>query len=114
MGDDRSHTLIVKLWLPLVALVTATAVGYGINEIQRQTAEIGLPPVVESIPPAVVEIHPKNAVCEVFEDLGGGGRVVYASLDSQPIDLIPRRRYRRQPATAGATWASRVSRRHRE
>jgi hypothetical protein len=46
---------------------------------------ISYPPSTSSIPATVVQINPKNVTYEVFGDLGGGGRVVYANLDSQPI-----------------------------
>lgn len=42
-----------------------------------------------SIPPTVVEVNPKHVTYEVFGDLGGGGRVTYADLNSQPIQITP-------------------------
>ena len=40
-----------------------------------------------AIPATVVQINPKNVTYEVFGDLGNGGKVTYADLNSQPIEV---------------------------
>lgn len=35
----------------------------------------------------MVQINPKNVTYEAFGDLGAGGKVVYANLDSQPVEV---------------------------
>jgi Mycobacterium membrane protein len=74
-----------KLWLPAVILVVLAVVGYGVNSVRHASDAISYPPSTSSIPATVVPINPKNVTYEVFGDLGGGGKVVYANLDSQPI-----------------------------
>lgn len=76
--------LFSKLWLPAVALVMIAVIGYGVNKVRHSSDAISHPPSTSSIPATVVQINPKNVTYEVFGDLGGGGRVVYANLDSQP------------------------------
>ena len=77
--------ILSKLWLPAVILVVLAIVGYGVNSVRHVSDAISYPPSTSSIPATVVQINPKNVTYEVFGDLGGGGRVVYANLDSQPI-----------------------------
>ncbi len=47
--------------------------------------DISTPPTTSSIPHTIVQINPKNVTYEVFGELGGGGRVTYANLDSEPV-----------------------------
>src|ERR1700739_667488 len=77
--------ILSKLWLPAIILVVLVVVGYGVNSVRHVSDAISYPPSTSSIPATVVQINPKNVTYEVFGDLGGGGRVVYANLDSQPI-----------------------------
>jgi len=48
---------------------------------------ISSPSVTGSIPATIVQINPKNVTYEVFGTLGGGGKVAYANLDSQPVEV---------------------------
>jgi Mycobacterium membrane protein len=77
--------ILSKLWLPAIILVVLVVVGYGVNSVRHVSDAISYPPSTSSIPATVVQINPKNVTYEVFGDLGSGGRVVYANLDSQPI-----------------------------
>ena len=76
-----------KLWLPAVALIVMAIVGYGVNSVRHMSEAITNPPVTSSIPATVVQINPKNVTYEVFGTLGGGGKVTYADLESQPIEV---------------------------
>ena len=76
-----------KLWLPVVMLVVGAVVFYGVNTVRRSSEEISNPPVTPSIPATVVQINPKNVTYEVFGTLGSGGKVTYANLNSEPIEV---------------------------
>jgi hypothetical protein len=76
-----------KLWLPAVILVVLAVVGYGVNSVRHVSEAISYPPSTSSIPATVVQINPKNVTYEVFGDLGSGGKVVYANLNSQPVEV---------------------------
>lgn len=76
-----------KLWLPAVALVMIAIIAYGVNKVRHSSDAISYPPVTSSIPATVVQINPKNITYEVFGDLGGGGKVVYADLNSNPVEV---------------------------
>ncbi|MBS9533616.1 hypothetical protein KIH27_08460 [Mycobacterium sp. M1] len=69
-----------------VLLGVIVAAGYGVNVVEQMSNDIGSPPSPPSIPPTVVEVNPKNVVYEVFGDIGSGGRVTYADLNSNPIE----------------------------
>ena len=83
----RTAGLASKLWLPVVALVMLAVVGYGVTSVRHASDAISHPPTTSSIPATVVQINPKNVTYELYGDLGGGGRVVYADLNSQPISV---------------------------
>jgi Mycobacterium membrane protein len=76
-----------KLWLPAVALVVICAVGYGVNTVRHSSDVITNPLGVSAIPATVVQINPKNVTYEVFGSLGGTGKVTYADLNSEPIEV---------------------------
>jgi Mycobacterium membrane protein len=76
-----------KLWLPAVVLVVIAIVSYGVNAVRHMSDAITNPPAKSSIPATVVQINPKNVTYEVFGTLHGGGKVTYADLDSQPIEV---------------------------
>jgi hypothetical protein len=76
-----------KLWLPAVVLVVIAIVGYGVNTVRHMSQAITNPPVTGTIPATVVQINPKDVTYEVFGTLGSGGKVTYADLDSQPIEV---------------------------
>jgi hypothetical protein len=42
---------------------------------------------VSAIPATVVEINPKSVTYEVFGNMGAAGKVTYADLNSQPIEV---------------------------
>ena len=76
-----------KLWLPAVVVGVIAIVGYGVNTVRHLNAAITNPPTAAAIPATVVQINPKNVTYEVFGDLGNGGKVTYADLNSQPIEV---------------------------
>jgi hypothetical protein len=83
----NTRAVFDKLWLPVVLLVVAAVVGYGVNKVRHLSDAISYPPVTSSIPATVVQINPKNVTYEVFGDLGSGGKVVYADLNSKPVEV---------------------------
>jgi hypothetical protein len=76
-----------KLWLPAVVLAVIAIVAYGVSTVRRLNEDITDPPSARAIPATVVQINPKNVTYEVFGTLGGGGKVTYADLNSQPIEV---------------------------
>ena len=76
-----------KLWLPAVVLVVIAIVSYGVSTVRDLNEVITNPPAASAIPATVVEINPKNVTYEVFGSLGGGGKVTYADLNSEPIEV---------------------------
>lgn len=88
-GSERrkSGGIFSKLWLPAVVLVVVAIVGYGVNTVRQASQAITNPPVTGTIPATVVQINPKNVTYEVFGTLGGGGKVTYANLNSEPIEV---------------------------
>jgi Mycobacterium membrane protein len=83
----RNASRISKLWLLAVVLVVIAIVGYGVNTVRHLNEAITNPPAASAIPATVVQINPKNVTYEVFGSLGGGGKVTYADLNSQPIEV---------------------------
>ena len=98
----NSQRVLGKLWQPAVIVAVLAVVAYGVHGIRGSNEVISHPPATSTIPATVVEINPKHVTYEAFGILGGGGKVVYANLDSQPIEVrltslpchIPRRRCR--------------------
>jgi hypothetical protein len=76
-----------KLWLPAVVLAVIAIISYGVNTVRHMSEAITNPPVTSSIPATVVQSNPKNVTYEVFGTLGSGGKVTYADLDSQPVEV---------------------------
>lgn len=83
----RRSGLLSKLWLPAVILVVLTIVSYGVNTVRRLSEEITNPPAADAIRATVVQINPKNVTYEVFGALGGAGKVTYADLNSEPVEV---------------------------
>jgi hypothetical protein len=81
------ETLLGRLWIPAVVLLVVGAATYGVGSVRSATNAISSPSETISLPATVVEINPKNVTYEVFGDLGSGGKVVYADLNSQPIEI---------------------------
>jgi hypothetical protein len=79
--------ILSKLWLPAVLVVVIGVVGYGVNTVRHMSDAITSPPGESAIPATVVQINPKNVTYEVFGSLGSSGKVTYADLDSQPIEV---------------------------
>ncbi|WP_424740461.1 MmpS family transport accessory protein [Mycobacterium sp.] len=75
------------MWRPTVILAVLVIVGYGVHTVRGNNESISHPPVTSTIPATVAQINPKNVTYEAFGTLGGGGKVVYANLDSQPIQV---------------------------
>ena len=82
-GNKRG---LVKLWQPAVILAVLLFVAYGVKTVRDNSNKISHPPTQSAIPATVVQINPKNVTYEAFGDLGGGGKLVYANLDSEPIE----------------------------
>lgn len=76
-----------KVWRPVVILAVLAVVAYGVNTIRGNNESISHPAMPSTIPATVVQINPKNVTYEAFGNLGGGGKVVYANLDSQPVEV---------------------------
>jgi hypothetical protein len=83
----KSGGVFSKLWLPAVILAVIAIVAYGVSAVRHLNGAITNPPSVSAIPATVVQINPKNVTYEVFGDLGNGGKVTYADLNSQPIEV---------------------------
>jgi hypothetical protein len=83
----RRGGLLGKLWLPAVVLAVMAIVGYGVSTVRHLNEAITNPATASSIPATVVQINPKNISYEVFGNLGDGGKVTYADLNSQPIEV---------------------------
>jgi hypothetical protein len=83
----KRDPILGKLWLPIVVLGVVGIVGYGVATVRHLSDEITNPTAAVSIPPTVVQINPKDVTYEVFGTLGGSGKVTYADLTSQPIEV---------------------------
>jgi Mycobacterium membrane protein len=83
----KNARILSQLWLPVAILVVAAVVGYGVNKVRHMSEAISNPPAAPTIPATIVQINPKNVTYEVFGDLGGGGKVVYADLKSNPVEV---------------------------
>jgi hypothetical protein len=79
--------ILGALWLPVVVVAVVVVAGYGVTRVRQSSEAISHPPTTSSIPHTVVQINPKNVTYEVFGDLGGGGKVAYANLDSEPVNV---------------------------
>jgi hypothetical protein len=79
--------ILGKTWQLIVILAVLAIAGYCVNMVRSMSEHISHPPVTHSIPATVIQINPKHVVYEAFGDLGSGGRVTYADLDSQPIEV---------------------------
>lgn len=79
--------ILSRFWLIGVLLLVVVVASYGVGVVEHMSDAIGNPSVPSSIPATVVEINPKNVTYEVFGDLGSGGKVTYADLNSQPIEV---------------------------
>jgi hypothetical protein len=79
--------ILGALWLPVVIVSVIVVAGYGVTKVRQSSQAVSHPPTTSSIPHTVVQINPKNVTYEVFGDLGGGGKVAYANLDSEPVNV---------------------------
>ena len=84
---QKRSGIVSKLWLPAVVLGVIAIVAYGVNTVRDLSVAISYPPATNPIPATVVQINPKNVTYEVFGSLGDGGKVTYADLHSQPIEV---------------------------
>ncbi|WP_083341684.1 MmpS family transport accessory protein [Mycobacterium talmoniae] len=75
------------MWLPVAILVVLAFVAFGVSRVRSMSEAISYPPATDTIAPTVVPINPKNVTYQVFGDLGGAGKVVYADLDGAPIEV---------------------------
>jgi hypothetical protein len=83
----NTKRILANLWTPAVILAVLAIGGYGVNTVRGMSANISHPPVTSAIPATVIQINPKNVTYEAFGDLGSGGSVTYADLNSQPIEV---------------------------
>lgn len=83
----RGRQIVGKLWPFVVAAMVIGAGSFGVIRIQRMNESILNQPVTGTIPATVRQINPKDITYEVFGELGGIGRVTYASLSSDPIEV---------------------------
>ncbi|SKV09144.1 MmpS family transport accessory protein [Mycobacteroides abscessus] len=84
----QAGRILGALWMPLVALIVIAVVGFGVNRIREKSQAISHPPTTRPIPATVVQINPKNVTYEVFGNLGTSGKVSYANLNSEPVDVV--------------------------
>ncbi|WP_078310834.1 MULTISPECIES: MmpS family transport accessory protein [unclassified Mycobacterium] len=87
-AKGRAGRVAGALWMPLVALIVIAVVGFGVNRIREKSQAISHPPTARPIPATVVQINPKNVTYEVFGDLGNSGKVAYANLNSEPVNVV--------------------------
>lgn len=85
---DRFGKILDKLWMPVVALIVIAIVGFGVNRIREKSHAISHPPDTHTIPATVVQINPKEVTYEVFGNLGDNGKVSYANLNSEPVEVV--------------------------
>ncbi len=85
-GRDNMGAL-GKFWQPLVIIAVLAVVAYGVNTVRTNSEAISHPAATSSLPATVVQINPKNVTYEAYGTLGAGGKVVYANLDSQPVEV---------------------------
>ncbi len=83
----KNNAVLDKVWRPAVILAVVVIIGYGVHTVRANNEAISHPSTARTIPATVVPINPKNVTYEGFGTLGGGGKVVYANLDSQPIEV---------------------------
>lgn len=83
----RATAVLGRFWLPLVFVVVGAIAAYGVVTVRQASEDISNPPDKTSIPHTVVQINPKHVTYEVFGVLGGSGRVIYANLDSEPVEV---------------------------
>jgi MmpS family membrane protein len=83
----KDRRALTKLWPLAVIIAVLVVAAYGVRGIRGNNESISHPPTKSTIPATVVEINPKKVTYEAFGTLGGGGKVVYADLDSQPIEV---------------------------
>lgn len=76
-----------EIWRPAVIVAVLVVVAYGVHTVRGSNERISNPAATSTIPATVVEINPKNVTYEAYGTLGGAGKVVYANLDSQPVEV---------------------------
>ena len=82
-----SNRILGNLWRPAVILAVLVIVAYGVHTIRGNSEAISHPLAMSTIPATVVQINPKNVTYEAYGTLGGGGKLVYANLDSKPVEV---------------------------
>ncbi|MGV9801599.1 MmpS family transport accessory protein [Mycobacterium sp. NPDC003449] len=87
-SKGQAGRILDALWMPLVALIVIAVVGFGVSRIRENSHAISHPPTTRPIPATVVQVNPKNVTYEVFGDLGNSGKVSYANLNSEPVDVV--------------------------
>ena len=80
-------SILGNVWQPAVILAVLAVVAYGVHTIRANNEAISNPAVSKTIPATVVQINPKNVTYEAYGTLGGAGKVVYADLDSKPVEV---------------------------
>lgn len=79
--------LLGSSWMALVSLFVVTAAGFEVQRIRAESHAITHPSDIRPIPATVVQINPKNVTYELFGDVGNQGKVSYANLDSEPVEV---------------------------
>ncbi|AMU29511.1 MmpS family transport accessory protein [Mycobacteroides abscessus] len=87
-SKGQAGRILGTLWMPMVAVIVIVVVGFGVNRIREKSQAISHPPTTRPIPATVVQINPKNVTYEVFGNLGTSGKVSYANLNSEPVDVV--------------------------
>ncbi|MBE5459571.1 MmpS family transport accessory protein [Mycobacteroides abscessus] len=80
--------LLCRLWPLAAAIVVAGAATFGVIRIRHMSELILNPAVTNTIPATIRQINPKDVTYEVFGDLGNAGKVTYANLESDPVEVV--------------------------
>lgn len=83
----RGGRIIGNLWPFVVAAIMVGVGSFGVIRIRHMNDLILSPPVTDTIAATVRQINPKDVTYEVFGELGNTGKVTYANLNSEPIEV---------------------------
>lgn len=83
----RGGQILARLWPFAVAVVVISGGTFGVIRIRQMNDMILNPTVTDTIPATVRQINPKDVTYEVFGDLGSTGKVTYANLNSEPVEV---------------------------
>jgi hypothetical protein len=83
----RAAKALSRVWLPVVVIGTVVIIGGAVRSVQGMSESLSHPPITATIPATIVQINPKTVTYQLFGSLGNRGSVVYADLNSQPIQV---------------------------